>query len=337
MSQTPDPTEDLFEEASGWWRRAQLGAPEDLSALEAWLVADPRHAEAFAYVRATYEGFDEHPASPELLRLRTRTLKRAEQIWRRRLDPAGPTRRLALGALVAGVGAAVATPVALMFDRRRGRVLATGLGEQTVTQLEDGSKITLDANSQVRVNFTKSARDIHLLGGRSYFEVAKDATRPFNVHALRSTVTAVGTAFTVELRRHAVSVALFEGRVNVTNQGHGGVEVLSDIKPNEKILLKLDRAETPRYEPIVATRELGWRDRELFFDQTPMAEVADRMNDYSRRKIVVEGQARDYLVSGMYLAGQTDAFIDALDKFYPVEVEYAPGAITIRPRRNSAD
>ncbi|MEJ1961315.1 MAG: FecR domain-containing protein [Gammaproteobacteria bacterium] len=63
--------------------------------------------------------------------------------------------------------------------------------------MRDGSAITLNTDSQLRVALTEAERRVDLKQGEAFFEVAKDSTRPFVVEAGRKRVVAVGTKFSV--------------------------------------------------------------------------------------------------------------------------------------------
>jgi transmembrane sensor len=333
VSQKPDLTEELFLEAAAWWRRAQSGNPDEIAALEVWLEADSAHQEAFAYIRSTWESFDETPTSPDMLRFRASVLNKAEMGWRRRMTPVSTTRRVVIGSAAAAVAAAVAIPVTLWFGNHRRQTITTGIGEQHVAQLDDGTRVTLDANSRVNVNFNRNVRNVTVEAGRAYFDVAKDPGRPFIVRAMDYTVTAVGTAFTVEVRKKKVAVTLFEGRIDVAKRDEVSRQaaVLKEVTPSQQVVMREDIQAPPQYRAVNEREELAWRDSELFFNEEPLSEVVDRMNDYSPTKISVEGNVGQIKVSGMYIAGQTDAFVDALEKFYPVKAGVSQNRVVISP------
>jgi transmembrane sensor len=91
----------------------------------------------------------------------------------------------------------------------------TKTAERLDIALSDGSHISLGAKSRLYVAFTKDRRTVQLEAGEGYFTVAKDAGRPFVVHALRTDVTAVGTAFDVRAVADRVTVVVSEGVVKV--------------------------------------------------------------------------------------------------------------------------
>ncbi len=314
-------------------RRAQGGDPESLSDLATWLEADPRHAIAYAQVQDVWDAFDDHPITPDMLGFRRSVLSKAETTWRRRLAPAGIDRRAVVGAMAATLVAAIAAPL-YYFSRSKRQTIVTGVGEQRVAQLSDGSKVTVDANSHLSVDLRPEVRNLRLVSGRAHFEVARDPDRPFHVAADANTVTAIGTAFSVEVRKKRIAVTLFEGRIQVaaTDAATRRRHVFDEVKPSQQLVLQRGNAGDPEYRTIDAHQELAWRESQLFFDQAPLDEVADRMNDYSEKKIIVDDKAAAIRISGMYVAGQTDAFVDALEKVYPVRANLTDTGIVLSPR-----
>ena len=67
----------------------------------------------------------------------------------------------------------------------------TAIGEQRIVKLEDGSIVTLNTRSQIKVRFERDRRRIDLIEGEALFEVAHDTARPFQVFAGTAEVRAV--------------------------------------------------------------------------------------------------------------------------------------------------
>ena len=323
---------DIFDEAADWWQRSREGAPEDQAALEQWLDADPRHREAFDQVKSSWAMFSDIQSEPGILERRSEAISSARSVQRRRQD-ALPTRRAAVGLAAAAVVAAVVVPIVYLTGGRETQTIKTGIGEQKVLALSDGSQLTIDANSHLNVRFDRKARDIEVVKGRAHFSVAKDRKRPFRVKAADNSVTAVGTAFSVELRKEVVSVALFEGRVALATTPAGKTKEVSlpEMKPGQLVRIAPQDA-SPQYSQVDQAQALAWQDSKLFFTDERLDDVADRLNDYSSKPILVDGNARQLLVSGMFIVGQTDSFIAGLERFYEVKVEETADAIVISPR-----
>ena len=105
--------------------------------------------------------------------------------------------------------------------RHRGR-FSTGKGETKVVALKDGSVVTLNTASEIRVNYSDAVRAVELVRGEALFDVAKNKARPFVVAAGDTSVRVVGTSFTV---RHfdaaPVQVLVREGIVEVFKPAAG--------------------------------------------------------------------------------------------------------------------
>jgi transmembrane sensor len=86
--------------------------------------------------------------------------------------------------------------------------------------LNDGSAITLNNHSALIItgNFGKKERRVRLTGD-AFFQVQKDAQKPFIVEAGKVEITVVGTAFHVNTVRDSTTVTVTEGKVRVQNAG----------------------------------------------------------------------------------------------------------------------
>src|SRR3546814_7213537 len=58
---------------------------------------------------------------------------------------------------------------------------ATTTGEQRTVALDDGSRVVLDTDSDLQVQYGKRERRLTLLKGRADFQVQHDTDRPFVV------------------------------------------------------------------------------------------------------------------------------------------------------------
>jgi len=331
MSAVTDPFDDeaIFEAAAGWWVAQGGDGPYDPEAFRTWLAADARHATAYRQVMATWDSYEAHGTAPEFLDLRGEALDDAKREGRRGARAGIDRRTLAGGAGLAA--AAVAAAIGIKAFTGRPRPVATGTGERRTLDLPDRSRLTLDARSALDIAYAGDSRVIHLRNGRAYFEVARDAARPFRVVAGGQTVTALGTAFTVERRDHKISVTLVEGRVAVSGAGAASSPSVDDLRPLEQLVIAEDTGAKTR-AMLDLDRAAGWREGKLFFDDVRLADAAARMNDYSDVRISVDGKAAGLRINGMFLAGRTEAFVQALQSYYPVTAEREDGAIILRTR-----
>ena len=102
------------------------------------------------------------------------------------------------------------TPAQLM-------ALSIPRGQDYHLTLADGTQVWLNAESRLEFpdRFNGSTREVRLQG-EAYFEVKKDAKRPFIVHSDYLTTRVLGTSFNMRARSHRdANVTLVSGRVQV--------------------------------------------------------------------------------------------------------------------------
>lgn len=123
-------------------------------------------------------------------------------------------------------------------------------GFQSSVILSDGSKIRLNAATRIKYfnNYGKSNRDIYL-DGEAYFEVAKNATLPFNVKVGGIIVKAVGTKFNIRGYSEDAEIitTLVEGKVGVRKSGISEKETKTFLKPNQQAIYIKDDASRMEY------------------------------------------------------------------------------------------
>jgi transmembrane sensor len=320
--QIEDSHDAVNEQASAWVIRLQAQpSATDLERFEAWRAQGQLYSQAYELALAAWTAVGEHAASPRLLAMRRDALERARRAstrWDRRVVAAGVC--FLILAPIAGLGwYKLRAHDELEFQTRR--------GEQRVIVLSDGSRMSLDALSRVEVKYTSDVRGIELTSGRANFEVAKDVTRPLKVHAGPRTVTALGTVFTVEREPQEVVVTLVEGHVAVTSRDRPMNTM--EMRPRQQLRMTDSGTVTLR-DGLDTAQALAWREGKLIFDNEPLTRVVARMNNYGATPIQVEGKANDLHISGVFKAGDTTAFVDAMQSYFALTAERQENAITIR-------
>lgn len=216
------PTEAHLEQATQWFLRLrERGKVEDLPGLKTWIDNDPLNKLAYQQVAATWAAVGQFSAAPEVMVGRRDALDSARRAARRRwsVRRGSSSRYLAIAASVV---IAVVGTLGWLYTQRG--VYTTDLGERRALTLEDGSVVTLDARSRVRVRYEQDQRLISLERGQALFDVAKDPTRPFRVRVGDQTVVALGTQFNVDLVGGNILVSMIEGHVAVVGIDKAGVD-----------------------------------------------------------------------------------------------------------------
>lgn len=302
-------TDEELDEAAVWI--ARLHAPDRSMKVERgfqrWRAEKRSHEAAFATVSDAWE------LSGALQR---RPLPRISR-WERAGFRAGfwrSTLAVACAAALCGVGVA-------LYLHAAGVV--TGIGEQRVLVLEDGTRVSLNTDSRLVVHFNRSLRRVELDRGEALFEVAPDPSRPFVVAAGHRQIEALGTSFVVREEDQQLSVTLVEGKVAVSAadaavRGVAGEAVT--LTPGERLTFKSDVAgaiDRPSLEKVTA-----WRRGQVDLEQIPLAEAATEMNRYSTLKLRVEqAEAAHLPIDGVFRAGDTEGFAEAVARSYGLGVQ----------------
>lgn len=297
-------------EASAWL--ARLHGPrggEAEGALQDWLKADPAHQEAFERATELWEilpgaaGFDAAPSRPAS----------------RRFVPLAIAASLAV---LAGAGAMTAfLNQPLTFDTRT--------GEQRTAALDDGSRISLNTDSQVTVKFARDERAVSLERGEAMFDVAHDAARPFIVRAGDERIKALGTSFIVRRDGDRVRVTLLSGKVEVARVGERS-RVLAVLAPGERV------SATPDTVPVLDRPSLdaitAWRRGELRFRDTPLFEAVAEVNRYGRQRVIVnDARLASLPISGVFATDDPAEFAAAVAQLHGLRVQREGEAVVLTP------
>jgi transmembrane sensor len=362
----PEPQlENVREEAAAWHDRLHRDKMSDeiQSAFEAWFAESAEHRTAYASVDKAWAELQIAALDPQILVLRHET---AFRLTRRTSEAIRPLRWAAatVALLVVG-GAALTLSARLSSDHSltawlleplsewNSRVYVTATGERLAFTLRDGSQVTLDTQTELKVAFTASERAVRLIRGRAYFEVAKDHNRPFVVETQDRRFVAVGTAFDVRVDGEQVRVTMVEGTVRVERHDESGTAAIE--KPSaaqgesssEGTATVTTRREEEATRTTVVTitagqqliadaslpdevraadpeRSTSWRRGQIIFDNTRLGDAITELNRYSEAKIELADPAlADLRLSGAFATGRPTLFIEALTSYFPVQVSRA--------------
>lgn len=338
---SPEAFSNLEEEVSQIFVQRRHGewTAADQAALERRLTSDAVFAERYRLVESSANALLAAADLPEMMRFREQAFAHARRSGARRW--LGPSEaRITRWHWIAGTAASV---VALLiawqlspWAYQEGQV-HTGIGEQRILELDDHSRVALDATTHVAIDYTEESRTIRLIEGQAQFSVAKDPSRPFRVQAGSHTIVALGTVFTVEFTDDKFHVAMVDGRVAVVPSGSradaarepGSKESLSgggsgavELSAGEELKVGRDGRSTliDRADLEAAT---AWRNGKVVFRTERLADAIQRMNRYSRVRLEIEDPAlAEETVSGVFEAGDTQGFIAGVQLALPVLASY---------------
>ena len=160
------------------------------------------------------------------------------------------------------------------WGNRGMQVVAVEPGKRFTIDLEDGSRVTLDAGSRLAYpkSFKTEEREV-ILEGEGYFEIAPNVERPFIVSARNARIRVLGTKFNIRAweSSQGVVVSVTEGKVMLGSS--------ADVSDTGVILTQgqmsiLHENGIPS-EPVDAEvkKNLGWMHNEIVFRDAPLGEI----------------------------------------------------------------
>ncbi len=207
--------------------------------------------------------------------------------WQRYVAIAASISFIILIAYFIGVNTA---PVELTQEIPAENLLVTKAnpkGQKSKIMLPDGSLVWLNSNSQLRYldNFTDTLRMVSL-NGEAYFEVVKDAARPFIVNVGGIEAKVLGTRFNVKAFENddQTIVSLLSGKLLVSNATSH--ELLS---PGERIRKTTNNDQWERTSVNIESMAL-WKDGILTFDKESFSEVINQLERWYGVSILLQGQ-----------------------------------------------
>jgi len=182
-------------------------------------------------------------------------------------------------------------------------------GQKSDLILPDGTKITLNAGSNLSFpkEFDGETRDVWL-EGEAFFEVAKNAARPFHVHTPDINIKVLGTTFNVRAYpdEKLTETTLVEGRVILDAEKSPGKEV--SLEPEHKAVFISDKnARIPagyrsEFRQSLKTNEIliseqinteaaiSWMKGKLIFENEYLDVIAGRLEKYYGVRIIIENE-----------------------------------------------
>jgi len=214
-------------------------------------------------------------------------------------------RFLALSALVLAVLSAYQLPVHYQNWQSD---YHTAPGKQLTIALDDGSRLTLNTDTALAVDFSANQRRIELLRGEAYFQVSPDKNRPFIVSNGVANARAVGIAFSVREMGDDMRVIVSEGTVEVSA---GKVDAPALVHINQQVDYQQGRVGPVMASDVLET--LAWQRGQLIFKRQPLSRVIKEVNRYRSGQIMlINPKLKERIVSGVFDTTDPDAVVDGI-------------------------
>lgn len=234
-------------------------------------------------------------------------------------------------------------------------------GAKSRITLADGTHVWLNADSKIQYasTYNKRERDIYLTG-EAYFEVAKNKTKPFKVHAGGITVHALGTVFNVKAypEEKSVETTLVEGLISIEIKESSQTKKPLLLKPNQHAVYYKTQDEikiieddlnktptassgdkiitaqpgeivlTPKVETEVYT---SWKDKRWVFHSESFGDFALKLERLYDIPIIIENtDLKEYKLTGSIEEENIEMVLKALKLIIPIEYRFENKQLIIK-------
>jgi ferric-dicitrate binding protein FerR (iron transport regulator) len=235
--------------------------------------------------------------------------------------------------------------------------IVTPKGSKAFVELADGTKVWLNAESELSYpeSFADETRNV-FLDGEGYFEVAKDAERPFIVHTSKLNIRAVGTAFNVKSypSEDIIQTTLVEGSVAIEKQNTqklkkaiSGENSIVFLKPNQQAtfykttsvidinsktsVIKTDNQQIVKSKDVLVKKDsllldkmvdtklfTSWKENKLVFDNEPFESLSFKLErQFNMKCKFMDEEIKSFRFTGKFNEISVEQLFDALQYASP--------------------
>jgi len=202
----------------------------------------------------------------------------------------------------------------------------TGIGQQKSWKLQDGSIIELNTASEVRVRYRENARELRRVEGEAFFDVESDKQRPLTVAAGSGQITAVGTAFNINLDGQFTRVTVTEGTVEIlardnTNTDNANTDIANtDVEPvlaSEGQQVEVEGYRVFNLPDTDTNQATAWRRKTLIFNDQELTVALTELNRYLIHPVdVSDPSLKGLRISGTFSLEDPETTLDAIIKTF---------------------
>lgn len=327
----------LSEMAARWYLRMREHAHNQRSAehhaFEQWLADDPRHA-------AEYDSFAHAMRQLDSAESLSTLADAAEQ----QAFLANEAGRKAKQQRLAQLMVVCFMCVAGFFSHQQYQVWQAApvmqlaaqnpVGQIVTKTLDDGTKVTLSAKSDMAITYYRHQRHVLLKEGEAIFEVTKDPDRPFVVETDTAKITVLGTRFAVNRLQQVVRVSVDHGRVKVEPKKEAAPAAITplarEITNGQVLEVYANRAMVLVNRP--ASDAFAFLNGRLVFDRADTGEIADTVSRYRQKPVQSQGrQVRN--ISADINIQDIDQFLRGLPNIAPVRLQETPQYTLLHSRQ----
>ena len=200
----------------------------------------------------------------------------------------------------------------------------------------DGSAVTLNACSELRYpeRFARRRREVRLVRGEAFFEVAHDASAPFTVETDDVSVEVLGTKFNVNAYdKEVTTVYLKEGKVRLTERVTGRQNRYL-MAPDEMLAVDRNARTCRAVRPAGKSAPEAWLHNNYAFTNAPLEDVVEFLERHYAVEIeVADARILQYSYTMEFYNETIDEVLSVMSQITPIRYSRVNDRITVRAAR----
>lgn len=201
------------------------------------------------------------------------------------------------------------------------------IGSRTVVLLSDGTKVHLNYGSSLKYPqvFSDKTREV-ILSGEGYFDVAHNPKKPFIVRTGILNIKALGTSFNVLAYpdKNIIETTLVEGKVVLEHpQGNEDTKIIGMMEAGQHLRYNIKTGAKSDTKGNIE-KYIAWKEGKLIFEDTPIAQVAERLNKMFNVDIEVTDNVKDYTYTVTFVDEPLYQILDLMTIATSVEYKTYP-------------
>lgn len=309
VSSISEPSYEVLQQAAEWFAILQAGNVSELEQRrwQDWLEAAEEHREAWRRVErinAQFESLHAQPGHQVLLKSNRRRVVKV------------------LAAVFVGIMTGTETlrlRAVSPYWRKWTAAYKTSVGETRQLALADGTRVWLNTDSAMDVDYSSSERRIRLLSGEIMVQSAHDSvqpSRPLIVESPDGNLQALGTRFSVRVYQQHTRLAVFDGAVRVAPHDTADFTV---IHAGWQVAFSNNSIATPS---VVDEAMVSWARGVLMADNIRLGDFIAEVARYRPGYLACDPSVASLRLVGVYPLGNTDLILEALQASLPVKVHH---------------
>lgn len=200
----------------------------------------------------------------------------------------------------------------------------TVYGQIKTVTLPDGSRVTLNANSLLKIprfGFNEGNRAVWLRGDAEFLVIHTANHNRFVVHTPdQLEVQVLGTEFMVFSRGRGSKVVLTKGSVRLRQPANPAIAPVTIAPGDVATLTPKGRLELKHHQPVAPF--VAWKEHRFVFDNTSLTEISRQLNEqFGVRIILSDSTLAQRTLGGTFRAETATDILQVLTDLLDIQVQ----------------